>query len=104
MNRFLRTVLIGVGIGLLIAPMPGRELRQLLRSRLQQIFGPAPEHTEMESYEISQGRPSTTKSTLRQMADTSMNTQSEGTLAGETPGPYTPAYPEYVNPERTSKQ
>ncbi|SRR5579884_4282012 len=104
MNRFLRTVLIGVGIGLLIAPMPGRELRQLLRSRLQQIFGPATEQTGMESYEISPERPSATKSALRQTGDTSMNTKSEGTLAGEAPGPYTPAYPEYVNPERTSKQ
>jgi gas vesicle protein len=102
MNRFLSTVLIGVGIGLLIAPMPGREMRQLLRSRLQQFFGSAPDNAEMETYEISQDRPSATKSALKQTAETAMNTQSEGTLAAETPGSYTPAYPQYVNPERMS--
>jgi gas vesicle protein len=104
MNRFLRTLLIGVGIGLLIAPMPGRDMRQLLRSRLQQFFGPPSESSEMEAYEISQERPSATKSALKQTADSSMNTQSEGTLAAEAPAPYTPAYPEYVNPERKSNQ
>ena len=102
MNRFLRTLLIGVGIGLLIAPMPGRDLRQLLSSRFQQFFGPPPESTK--TYEISQDRPSATKSALKPTAETSMNTQSEGTLAAEAPASYTPAYPEYVNPERRSNQ
>jgi gas vesicle protein len=104
MNSFLRTLLIGVGIGLLIAPMPGRDMRQLLRSRLQQFFGSAPENAEMETYEISQDRPSATKSALKQTAEASMNTPSEGTLAAEAPTSYTPAYPEYVNPERKSNQ
>ncbi len=102
MNRFLRTVLIGVGIGVLIAPMPGREMRQLLRSRLQQFFGSTPENVELETYEISQDRPSATKDALKQTAEAAMNTKSEGTLTAETPGSYTPAYPQYVNPERTS--
>ena len=35
MGRFLRNVLIGIGIGLLIAPMPGEELRRLLSERFQ---------------------------------------------------------------------
>ena len=102
MNRFLRTLLIGVGIGLLIAPMPGRDMRQLLRSRFQQFFGPAPENTE--TYEINQDHPSATKSALKQTAETSMNTPAEGTLTAEAPTSYTPAYPEYVNPERKATQ
>ena len=99
MNKFFNAVLIGVGIGLLIAPMPGRDMRQLLRSRFQQLMG---QSDQMEGYQVSGGQPSATHQDLKQTAETAMNTKTEGTLAAQTPGSYEPAYPEYVNPERTS--
>ena len=37
MNKTVRNVLIGVGIGLIIAPRPGRETVELLRTRLQRL-------------------------------------------------------------------
>ncbi|GHO95351.1 hypothetical protein KSF_053990 [Reticulibacter mediterranei] len=99
MNKFFNAVLIGVGIGLLIAPMPGRDMRQLLRSRFQQLMG---QSDQMEAYQVSEGQPSATYSNLKQTAETAMNTKTEDTLTAKTPGSYEPAYPEYVNPERTS--
>jgi gas vesicle protein len=102
MNRFLRTILIGVGIGLLIAPMPGRDLRQVVRSRLQRFFDAVRQNKQMEMYSTGQDHPSATKSALKQTGEGAMNTDSGSTLAAETPGSYTPAYPEYVNQERKS--
>jgi gas vesicle protein len=99
MNKFFNAVLIGVGIGLLIAPMPGRDMRQLLRSRFQQLMG---QSDQMEAYQVGEGQPSATHSDLKQTAETAMNTKAEGTLTAKTPGSYEPAYPEYVNPERTT--
>jgi gas vesicle protein len=37
MGKFLRTLLLGIGIGLLIAPKRGVETRQLLTQRFQQL-------------------------------------------------------------------
>jgi hypothetical protein len=99
MNKFFNAVLIGVGIGLLIAPMPGRDMRQLLRSRFQELMG---QSDQTEAYQVNQGQPSATQQDLKQTAETAMNTKTEGTLTAKTPGSYEPAYPEYVNPERTS--
>jgi len=100
MNKFFNAVLIGVGIGLLIAPMPGRDMRQLLRSRFQELTGPS---DQTGAYQVNGGQqPSASQRDLKQTAETAMNAKTEGTLAAKTPGYYEPAYPEYVNPERTS--
>ncbi len=37
MSGFVRGVLVGVGIGLLVAPMRGEELRGILSGRLQEL-------------------------------------------------------------------
>lgn len=103
MNRFLNSVLIGVGIGLLIAPMPGRDMRKVVRSRLEQFWGSLQQNRQMDMYSSGQEHPSATKSALDQTAETSMNVKSGDTLAAKTPGSYTPSYPEYVNPERSKK-
>jgi gas vesicle protein len=100
MNKFFNAVLIGVGIGLLIAPMPGRDMRQLLRSRFQELTG---QSDQTGAYQVNGGQqPSASQQDLKQTAETAMNAKTEGTLAAKTPGSYEPAYPEYVNPERTS--
>ena len=36
MNKFVKGLLVGVGIGLVVAPMRGEEMRQLLKARFQQ--------------------------------------------------------------------
>ena len=101
MSKF-QTLLIGVGIGLLIAPMPGSALRQQLRSRFQEFFNSAKENIETATYEIGQNTPSPTESAFKQTAEEAMNATTEGTLAAESPEPFTPSYPEYVNPENPS--
>ncbi|WP_376794250.1 YtxH domain-containing protein [Thermogemmatispora sp.] len=50
MNNFFRGVLVGVGIGLLIAPMRGEEMRRLLSERLQQLRGYLPENEQLNEY------------------------------------------------------
>ncbi|WP_052888878.1 YtxH domain-containing protein [Thermogemmatispora carboxidivorans] len=50
MNNFFRGVLVGVGIGLLIAPMRGEEMRQLLGERLQQLRGYLPDNEQLNEY------------------------------------------------------
>jgi gas vesicle protein len=47
MGRFLNGVLVGVGIGLLIAPMRGEEMQRLLRERYQELLGNLPEREEI---------------------------------------------------------
>ncbi|MBX5451083.1 YtxH domain-containing protein [Thermogemmatispora sp.] len=50
MNNFFRGVLVGVGIGLLIAPMRGEEMRRLLGERLQQLRDSLPENEQLNEY------------------------------------------------------
>ncbi|MBX5458943.1 MAG: YtxH domain-containing protein [Thermogemmatispora sp.] len=50
MNNFFRGVLVGVGIGLLIAPMRGEEMRRLLGERLQQLRGYLPDNEQLNEY------------------------------------------------------
>src|SRR5258708_1934555 len=50
MGRFLRNVLIGIGIGLLIAPMPGEELRRLLSERFQGVLRSLSEDEQLKRY------------------------------------------------------
>jgi len=35
MNSFVKGMLLGVGIGLIVAPMKGEEMRRLLRERFE---------------------------------------------------------------------
>ena len=105
MGKVLRSVLIGIGIGLLIAPMPGQELRQLLRSRMQQLLGSNPMNNGSNVYGQQMSTPtSKTESDLKRLGESAMNTKAPNTLTSESPGSFAPAYPEYVNPEQTPKQ
>lgn len=100
MSRFLRTLLIGIGIGLLIAPMPGQEMRRRLSEMTRNLLGSAPEGVQLEQ----QGRPVTdqtsqTASELKEVGETAEHSEQARTMTGAT---YEPAYPEYVNPEKNS--
>jgi gas vesicle protein len=50
MNSFVKGVLVGVGIGLVIAPMKGEEMRRMLSERFQEFRGYLPENEQMNQY------------------------------------------------------
>jgi predicted flap endonuclease-1-like 5' DNA nuclease len=69
MGSFLRGILIGLGLGVLVAPMRGQEMRRLLSERFQEMRGYLPEKTELNQYtqQISE-RTTQTASTLKEYA------------------------------------
>jgi gas vesicle protein len=95
MGKFLRTVLIGVGIGLLIAPQRGEETRQALMDRFQQLLASFSGNTQSAST-------SKTASGLRNLAEEAEKHPHVYTPPSTTN--YTPAYPEYVNPNPKTDQ
>jgi gas vesicle protein len=50
MNNFLKGVLFGVGIGLLVAPMRGEEMRRRLKERVGEFQGYLPENEQLNLY------------------------------------------------------
>jgi gas vesicle protein len=50
MNSFIRGILFGVGIGLLVAPMRGEEMRRLIGERFQELRGYLPENEQLNQY------------------------------------------------------
>jgi gas vesicle protein len=68
-NSFLKGVLFGAGIGLLVAPMKGKEMRTLLAQRFEELRGYLPENEQLTQYrqQVS-NRVSRTASNLRDYA------------------------------------
>lgn len=50
MNNFLKGVLVGAGIGLLVAPMRGEEFRNLLAQRFAELRGSLPQNEQLSQY------------------------------------------------------
>jgi gas vesicle protein len=50
MNRFVKGMLLGIGIGLLVAPMRGEEMRRKIGERLEQYRGYLPEQEQLDLY------------------------------------------------------
>jgi gas vesicle protein len=48
MGRFLNGVLVGVGIGLLVAPMKGEEMRHLVRERYEELRSGLPDNEQLK--------------------------------------------------------
>ena len=94
MGKFLRTVLIGVGIGLLIAPKRGEETRQALTDRFQRLLASFSDNTQSPASASSSE--SKTASGLRKLGEKAEKHPHMYTPPSTTD--YTPAYPEYVNP------
>ncbi len=69
MKHFVRGMLVGVGIGMLIAPMKGDEMRKLLRQRFEELRNSLPENEQLNQYvqQVSD-RVSQTTSTLKDYA------------------------------------
>jgi gas vesicle protein len=75
MNNFLKGILFGVGIGLLVAPMKGEELRQLLSERLGELRGYLPENEQLDIYKQQvTDRVSQTAGTLKDYAQQAAST------------------------------
>ena len=69
MNKFVKGILVGVGIGLVVAPMRGEEMRKLLKERLQEVRGYLPENEQLNQYvQKVSGRVSQTGSELKDYA------------------------------------
>jgi hypothetical protein len=98
LGKLLRTILIGVGIGLLIAPKRGEETRQILTDRFQRLLASFSGNTQSPASESA----SETARGLRNLAE-----KAEKHPHMYTPpstASYTPAYPEYVNPKPETKE
>lgn len=50
MNSFLKGMLFGVGLGLIIAPMKGEEMRKLISERANEFRGYLPENEQLNMY------------------------------------------------------
>ncbi len=48
MGRFLNGVLVGLGIGLLVAPMKGEEMRRLVRERYEELRSTLPDNEQLK--------------------------------------------------------
>jgi gas vesicle protein len=107
-NKFLTGVMIGAGIGLIIAPMRGEEMRQRLLSRMQDMMGSTPMGDQIGNFRQKlAGQTSQTTDMergLKNLGQAGMSSTGPNTLTSESPGSFTPAYPEYVNPNLTSNQ
>ena len=100
MNKFLTGAVIGVGIGMLLAPMPGQELRQMLGERLQDLGNQLARNEQLnEIVQRAMGPESPVERGLKNLATRATTPNAEDTLVKK---PYKPAYPEYVNPDLKS--
>ena len=50
MKSFIRGMLVGVGVGLLVAPMRGQDMRNVLRQRFEELRGYLPENDQLNQY------------------------------------------------------
>ncbi len=75
MNNFFKGILFGVGVGLLVAPMRGEEMRKLLNERFNELRGYIPENDQLDAYKQQvTDRVSQTASTLKDYAQQAATT------------------------------
>lgn len=75
MNNFMKGLLVGVGIGMLVAPMRGEELRKLLGERVNEVRGYLSENEQFDAYKQQIGdRVSRTTETLKDYAQQAAST------------------------------
>jgi len=99
MNNFLKGILVGAGIGLLVAPMRGEEMRNLVAQRFSELRGSLPENAQLNRYSqqvtntVSQGASnlkdyaqqavSTVKSSANNLSDIAQNAASSAKQTGQ---------------------
>jgi gas vesicle protein len=79
MNKFVNGMLVGIGIGLLIAPMKGEETRRKIGERIQQLRAYLPQGEQLDLYkqQISE-RVSQTTDSLKGYAQQAASTVKSG--------------------------
>ena len=85
MKGFTRGVLVGIGVGLLVAPMRGDEMRRLLSERFSELRAYLPENAQLNEYvqQVST-RVSQTGSNLRDYAQQAVSkVKDTGSSLGE---------------------
>jgi gas vesicle protein len=85
MRRFFTGLLLGVGIGLLIAPLSGEETRRQLAERFAELRGYLPENEQLNQYmqQVSE-RVSQTSSNLKDYAQQAVSkVKDTGSSLGE---------------------
>jgi gas vesicle protein len=99
MNKFVKGLLVGVGVGLLVAPMRGEELRKLMGERVNELRGYLPQNEQLEAYrqqisdrvgqtagtlkDYAQQAASTVKSTASNLSDIAQNAASTVKSSGK---------------------
>jgi gas vesicle protein len=75
MNNFLKGILVGVGVGLLVAPMKGDEMRKVVSERIGELRGYIPENERLDVYKSQiSDRVSHTAGTLKDYAQQAATT------------------------------
>jgi len=85
MKKFITGLLLGLGIGLLVAPMKGEETRRQLAERFAEMRGYLPENEQFNEY-VQQvtGRVSQTSSNLKDYAQQAVSkVKDTGSTLGE---------------------
>ena len=85
MKRFITGLLLGLGIGLLVAPMRGEETRRQLAERFAEMRGYLPENEQFNDY-VQQvtGRVTQTSSNLKDYAQQAVSkVKDTGSALGE---------------------
>jgi gas vesicle protein len=85
MRRFITGVFLGLGIGLLVAPMTGEEARRRLVERFNELLGYIPENEQLNQYvqQVSE-RVSQTGSNLKDYAQQAVSkVKDTGSSLGE---------------------
>src|SRR5438067_2048194 len=81
MGRFLNGVLVGIGIGLLSAPMTGEEMRRLVRERYEDLLGNLPEKEQVQQAAAGLSQTARSVKDAAQQAATRM--QQSGSALGD---------------------
>jgi len=113
MGRFINGVLVGAAVALLVAPMPGEDLRRLIRERWEEMSasragdaqpGETGRKVTSNTQQTAENFTDAMRQAARQGEQTSggvMSTATRRTQLDETAGaPFPSAYPDFVDPEK----
>ena len=84
MGRFLNGVLVGIGIGLLVAPMKGEEMRRLASERYEELRSRLPDNEQLK--QAGQQVASGVSQTASQVKDYAQQAASQVKTAGSNVG------------------
>ena len=114
MGRFINGVLVGAAVALLVAPMPGEDLRRLIRQRWEEMSrsqagdvrpGETGRKVTANTQQTAENFSDAMRQAARQGEQTSSSVISAATrqtqLDEAAEAPFPSAYPEFVDPERS---